>query len=162
MKKILLILFLFSPSYFFVAPQQIAVAAEEYGNATAKYVSVYDGDTVFFDICNWPAIVGKRIGVRVNGIDAPERRDKNEKVKALAAEARMFVVQTLKDSEVVELRNMQRGKYFRIVTDVYVDGQNLGDMLVDKKLAKKYDGKGKRPTWSEADYDNYFGTEEKK
>lgn len=136
---------------------QHTVAAEDYGNATAKYVSVYDGDTIFVNICNWPEIIGKRIGIRINGIDTPERNAKNPKIKILAAEARMFVVQTLNDADKIELRNMNRGKYFRIVADVFVNGQNLSDMLVDKKLAKRYDGKEKRPKWSVEDYNNYFG-----
>lgn len=130
---------------------------KDYGSAQASLVSVYDGDTVFVDICNWPAIIGKRVGIRVEGIDAPERRASNPLVRELAAEARMFVVKKLRDSESIELRKMKRGKYFRIVADVYVDGQNLGDLLVEEKLAKKYDGTGSRPKWSATDYNNYFG-----
>lgn len=145
--KYFILLLLFLPS--------VAVAGN-YGNATAKYVSVYDGDTVFVDICNWPEIIGKRIGIRVNGIDTPERFDKNPKVKELAAEARMFVVQTLKDAKKIELRDMDRGKYFRIAADIYVDDENLGDMLVDRKLAKRYDGKSKRPSWTEKDYNLFL------
>ncbi len=41
---------------------------------------------------------------------------------------------------------MQRGKYFRIVADVYVDGNSLADELLQAELAKPYDG-GKKPKW---------------
>jgi endonuclease YncB( thermonuclease family) len=41
---------------------------------------------------------------------------------------------------------MQRGKYFRIVADVYVDGSDLGQELIEKGLAKPYHGE-KKPKW---------------
>ena len=41
---------------------------------------------------------------------------------------------------------MQRGKYFRILANVMIDGQSLGDDLVRNMLARKYDG-GKRSGW---------------
>jgi endonuclease YncB( thermonuclease family) len=41
---------------------------------------------------------------------------------------------------------MQRGKYFRIVADVFVDGSNLGQELIERGLAKPYDG-GTKPKW---------------
>lgn len=42
---------------------------------------------------------------------------------------------------------MKRGKYFRIVAEVRVDGQNLGQLLIEKGLAKPYDG-GKKQKWT--------------
>jgi len=44
------------------------------------------------------------------------------------------------------LRNIDRGKYFRIVADVYIDGKSLAQMLLTKGLAKVYDG-GKKSEW---------------
>ena len=41
---------------------------------------------------------------------------------------------------------MQRGKYFRILADVEVDGVDLGTLLVKEGLAKVYDG-GKKSDW---------------
>ena len=51
---------------------------------------------------------------------------------------------------------MRRGKYFRIVADVYVDDELFADILIDKKLAKPYDG-GTRPTWTSSDLEEYYG-----
>lgn len=145
--------------FIFIITSASFVNAETktYGDATARYVSVYDGDTIFVDIYNWPAIIGNRIGIRINGIDTPEKTAKDPKIKRLALESRMFVVNALKDSKEIELRNIKRGKYFRIAADVYIDGNNLSDLLINEKLAKKYDGTGKRPKWSIEDYNNYFG-----
>jgi endonuclease YncB( thermonuclease family) len=47
----------------------------------------------------------------------------------------------------IELRNPQRGKYFRIVSEVWIDGESLADMLRASGLAKDYDGEGARPKW---------------
>ena len=44
---------------------------------------------------------------------------------------------------------MKRGKYFRIVADVIVDGENLGDMLIEAGIAKEYIGKKKTYQWCE-------------
>ena len=42
---------------------------------------------------------------------------------------------------------MERGKYFRIAADVYVDGESLGDMLIAAGVAVRYDGGKKTHKW---------------
>jgi micrococcal nuclease len=44
---------------------------------------------------------------------------------------------------------MERGKYFRIAADVYVDGENLADVLVEAGVAVRYDGGNKTHKWCE-------------
>lgn len=46
----------------------------------------------------------------------------------------------------IELRNIQRSKYFRILADVYIDGVSLADNLIQSGHARPYDG-GKRLGW---------------
>lgn len=46
-------------------------------------------------------------------------KGKCQKEKDLARLAKQFTVFKLRGAKVIELRNMQRGKYFRIVADVY-------------------------------------------
>lgn len=41
---------------------------------------------------------------------------------------------------------MQRGKYFRFIADVYIDGKNLANLLIEHNLARPYQG-GKRQSW---------------
>ncbi len=41
---------------------------------------------------------------------------------------------------------MQRGKYIRILSYQYVEGENPGKELIDKELAEPYNGE-KRPEW---------------
>ena len=42
-----------------------------------------------------------------------------------------MVADILKDAEQITLKNIERGKYFRIAADVLVDGEDLGDMLLE-------------------------------
>ena len=60
-----------------------------------------------------------------------------------------MVADILKDADQIVLRNMERGKYFRIAADVIVDGENLADMLVEAGVAIKYDGGKKSKNWCE-------------
>jgi len=45
------------------------------------------------------------------------------------------------------LKSLKRSKYFRIVADVFVDGESLGEMLVNKELAVPYSGRKKIKKW---------------
>ena len=60
-----------------------------------------------------------------------------------------MVADILKDAEQIVLRNMERGKYFRIAADVIVDGESLGDMLIEAGMAVRYDGGKKTHKWCE-------------
>lgn len=122
-------------------------APRVYGDAVVSEVtSIYDGDTFRCNITGYPGIVGERIGIRINGIDTPEMRDNRPAVKALVRKAKQYAVQRLREGRQIVLRNMKRGKYFRIVADVYVDGSSLGQELITNGLAKPYDG-GRKPKW---------------
>jgi len=76
-------------------------------------------------------IIGNKISIRVNGIDTQEIRGKCEKEKYDAKQAKEMVADILKDAEQITLKNMERGKYFRIAADVIVDSESLGDLLVE-------------------------------
>ena len=115
----------------------------------AIYVRNYDGDTITFNLPNLHPIIGKKIRVRLNGLDTPEIRGKCDKEKYNAEQARDMVTDILKDAERIDLKNMGRGKYFRIVADVYVDGENLAEALIDSGMAVKYDGGKKNARWCE-------------
>ena len=124
-----------------------AQAKPQYGTVTvSKVISVYDGDTFRVNIDSLPPIVGKNIAIRVNGIDTPEIRGKCQYEKNLALDARDFVRNKLADAKEIKLTNLQRGKYFRVVANVLVDGVSLGQELLDNKLAYRYDG-GKKLSW---------------
>ena len=137
---IIILFFLLSLSVF---------ASSNYGNVKATFIKNYDGDTITVNIPDYPPIIGKKISIRVNGIDTPELRTKSPKEKQLARTAKRLVHSLLKNAESLELKNIKRGKYFRIVADVYYDGKKLADILIKNKLAVPYDGGTKTKNWSE-------------
>ena len=122
-------------------------AATEYGTAiVSKVISVYDGDTFRVDIDSLPPIVGKNIPIRLNGVDTPEIQGKCQYEKDLALKARDFVRNKLANAKEIKLTKLQRGKYFRVVADVRIDGVSLEQELLDNALAYKYTG-GKKSSW---------------
>ena len=124
-----------------------AEAAPEYGAVTvSRVISVYDGDTFRVDIDSLPPIVGKNIPIRLNGVDTPEIRGKCQYEKDLALKARDFLRKKLANAKEIKLTKLQRGKYFRVVADVMVDGVSLEQELLENKLAYKYTG-GKKSSW---------------
>lgn len=125
---------------------QVNVVYGSYGGAVVNVVSVYDGDTFKVNVDGWPDVVGRNISVRVAGIDTPEMRGKCEYEKQLAREAKQFAADRLMGAEMVRLVNIKRGKYFRLVAVVYVDGVSLGEALIKQGLAVRYDG-GTRVGW---------------
>ena len=122
-------------------------AALQYGTVTvSKVINVYDGDTFRVNIDSLPPIVGKNIAIRVNGVDTPEIRGKCQYEKNLALKARDFVRGRLANAKEIQLINLQRGKYFRVVANVVVDGVSLERELLDNELAYEYSG-GKKLSW---------------
>ena len=114
----ILLLILNVPSY----------AKPNYGTViVTKVINVYDGDTFRVNIDSLPPILGKNIAIRVNGIDTPEIRGKCQYEKDLSIKARDFVGGKLFNAKEIRLTNIQRGKYFRIVADVLIDGVSLKD-----------------------------------
>lgn len=106
-----------------------------------EITSIYDGDTFRVNIKSWPKIIGERVPIRVKGVDTPELRGQCEAEKQLARQAKQFTVATLRAAKQVELRALTRGKYFRIVAEVWVDGKNLADLLIEQKLGRPYQGR---------------------
>ena len=112
----------------------------------SKVISVYDGDTFRVNIDSLPPIVGKNIPVRLEGVDTPEINGKCQYEKDLALEARDFVRSKLSNAVEILLNDLQRGKYFRIVAKVYIDGVSLEEELLQNGLAYQYNG-GKKSNW---------------
>jgi len=125
----------------------LAYDSTNYGTVVVSEVtSIYDADTFRADIKGWPSVVGARMPIRVNGVDAPEIRGKCKEEKLAAREAKQFTVTMLRQAERIELRNIRRGKYFRLLADVYVDGKNLTTALIEAGHARPYNG-GTREGW---------------
>ena len=139
-KKILFIILILSTSAF----SQNLDDGDSY--IVSRIISVYDGDTFRVDIDALPEIVGKNIAIRILGIDTPEIQGKCEQEKLLAIKARDLARDYLNNAKSIHLKNLSRGKYFRLLADVFVDDFNLADASLEKGLAVKYSGK-KKSSW---------------
>lgn len=109
-------------------------------------ISVYDGDTFRTNIPAYSKIVGRNIPIRIANIDTPEIKGKCKYEKKLAIKARNFTKKHLNSALKIRLNNIKRGKYFRIIANVKVDDQDLGDMLLSEGLAYRYYG-GRKKSW---------------
>ncbi len=140
MKKYILLLLIAANSCLFAKQKT-------YGSLKAsRLVSVYDGDTFNVDIDEYPNLIGKNIPIRIAGVDTPEIKSVEIPLKIKALQAKEFTKNILENAKVIELKNMRRGKYFRIVADVIVDGQNIADLLLTQGHAKPYYGR-KKTQW---------------
>ncbi|WP_288550149.1 thermonuclease family protein [uncultured Brachyspira sp.] len=94
---------------------------------------------IFLSYINlYPAKVYK--AVRIKGIDTPEKRDQREEIKALAYKAQEELEKLLMSGEKITLYNLGRDKYFRLLASVRVGNIDVSKYMIDKGLAKKYDG----------------------
>lgn len=104
-----------------------------------ELASVYDGDTFRVHLTCKYGVFCKTIPIRVRGVDCPEIKGGSAETKALAKRAKTFTKNFLKGGKIL-LRNCGRDKYFRLLCDVKVNGQNLGEELIKAGHAIPYDG----------------------
>lgn len=111
--------------------------------------NVYDGDT--FTLVSKLPYEGSplyKFKVRISGIDCPEIRGKTQQEKDAAQAAKKEVMELILYKE-VQLDNVGLEKYGRLLADVYIINDNnkinIGQHLLNKGLAKVYNGGTKEP-----------------
>ena len=103
-------------------------------------IKVYDGDTITIaSKLPYPASPLYRFSVRLNGLDCPEIKGKDEDEIYCAQLAKQEIC-NLALNKVVTLRNIQTEKYGRILADVYIADLHLNKYMLEKRLAVSYDG----------------------
>ena len=105
-----------------------------------KYLKNYDADTVTVEIPGVHPLLGKKISVRVRHIDAPEIKGKQPCEKDAARVAQRLVENQLKHAKRIDLKNIDRDKYFRVLADIEVDGRDLKAILEKNQLTVAYEG----------------------
>jgi len=58
-----------------------------------------------------------------------------------------MIAYILKDANGIDLKDIELEKYLRIAADVIIDGESLGDMLIEAGVAVRYDGGKKTHKW---------------
>lgn len=105
------------------------------------YERPVDGDTFEVSIPGLHPLIGKKVKIRVSGVDSPEiNRAKNACEKEKGRTAKKLVDNLLKRAKRIDLKNIERGKYFRIAADVLIDGTSLKSYLIKNQLGVPYNG----------------------
>jgi micrococcal nuclease len=111
-----------------------------------EVVRVIDGDTVSVFVRWLPPELGNRMSIRLVGLDTPETgtRSKCAREDELGRRALAELRTLIQPGDRVYLTIYARDKYFRIVGAIATkDGVDVGQHLIDRGLARKYDGKQK-------------------
>ena len=127
---------------------------------------VVDGDTVDADIDLGFNMFSKD-RIRLIGIDTPESRTRNkhEKIHGLASKARLKELLKAADplpgkrgkkQVFLETSKQGKGKFGRILGTLWVNGQNVNDILIAENHARPYFGgsKGELGDWTNDDGDD--------
>jgi endonuclease YncB( thermonuclease family) len=105
-----------------------------------RVIKVYDGDTIIIaSKLPYEASPLYRFSVRLNGIDTPEIKSKNNEEKIAAINVRKILSELILH-KYVRLENIQTEKYGRILADVYIENLHINKYLLDNKYAVPYDG----------------------
>ena len=117
-----------------------------------KVIKVYDGDSITIAAkLPFENSLLYRFSVRLNGIDTPEIKGKNEDEKEAAKNARDALSKLILNKYIV-LKNVDNEKYGRILADVYLGELHINDWLVRERYAVRYDGGTKRGPTSWLNY----------
>jgi micrococcal nuclease len=120
-----------------------------------KVVKVYDGDSITI-ASKLPGLLDSPIykfPVRLNGIDAPEMRGKNEDEKRMAKRAQEALSEKVMD-KFVHLKDVKTEKYGRLLCEVYIDKLHINQWMIDQRFAVAYDGGTKHLPTSWTEYHN--------
>jgi endonuclease YncB( thermonuclease family) len=107
----------------------------------------HDGDTCRVTLPGLPDVFGSRIGVRIRGIDAAEMCGAQCPLeRCLALDARDYLA-ALVVGRNTTLDACARDKYFRLLCDLSVDGEDVGGRLLRGGYAVRYGGSGAKHSW---------------
>ncbi|MCY4030944.1 MAG: thermonuclease family protein [Hyphomicrobiales bacterium] len=115
--------------------------------AEVRVSEIIDGDTFKAEIEISPGVFEEQ-SVRLRGIDAPERKDRDNcsYARDLYVRSEHRLGQLAGDR--VILRNTEIGYYGRIIADVYtMEGLNIGETLLSEGLVRVYQRPKYRPPW---------------
>ena len=115
----------------------------------ATVVRVVDGDTIILDIDLGFDIILRKQSVRLNGVDTPECRTKNEVEKKAGFLAKAKVLSFCPEGARIQVKTSlnKKGKYGRILGTIYVDDLNVNEYLIENNYAVAYTGQAKSLVW---------------
>ena len=108
---------------------------------SAVVEKVHDADSIEIGISLGFDIILKGVKLRLNRINAPELNTVEGKISTEFLKEKLpigtkIIVQTIKDKQ---------EKYGRYLAEIFLDHENINDLLISTGKAKAWDGKGVRP-----------------
>tara|TARA_B100000809_G_C14879005_1_gene438458 strand:- start:292 stop:711 length:420 start_codon:yes stop_codon:yes gene_type:complete len=104
---------------------------------------VVDGDTVDV-VIDLGFDIHYSSRVRLYGIDTPESRTRNKDEKVRGLMSKEYLIDALSKGQVViKTYRDKKGKFGRVLGEMYVDDSSINLRMVDEYLAVKYEGQNK-------------------
>lgn len=104
---------------------------------------IVDGDTVDV-VIDLGFDIHYSSRVRLYGIDTPESRTRNKDEKVRGLMSKEYLTDALSKGQVViKTHKDKKGKFGRVLGEMYVADKNINLMMVDDHLAVKYKGQNK-------------------
>ena len=104
---------------------------------------VVDGDTVDV-VIDLGFDIHYSSRVRLYGIDTPESRTRNKDEKVRGIMSKEYLIDALSKGQVViKTYRDKKGKFGRVLGEMYVDDSSINLRMVDEYLAVKYEGQNK-------------------
>jgi len=117
------------PAFEFGSLEHLLAAAPASGPGVAvACIRVIDGDTALFHALN----TALSVRVRFAGINTPELKSRNPKLRAVAQDAKAFAASKLVDARNVHISPLGRGKFGRIVAAVWVGAELLNCSIFER------------------------------
>ena len=141
--KLLLVILLLSLAVYLQSLEQSKASG-------IRVLRVIDGDTVEVEADYLPPQLGKKLLVRVLGVDTPEKgfRAHCSDENLLSLKAKLFTEQLIRNAKHVDVKIKSWDKYGgRVLGDVLIDGKSLSELLVQSKFAIPYNGEKKVYDW---------------
>lgn len=113
---------------------------------TFSHAEYFDSSDIYMIDGDTAKAAGQKF--RLTGFDSPETyRPKCDFERALGEQATRRARQLVRDAGRVNLVvSPGKDKYGRGLAQLYVQGQNIGDILIAQRLARPYSG-GRRQSW---------------
>lgn len=102
-----------------------------------KVIKVYDGDTIWI-VCKIFDNIYK-IKIRLNELDTPELKSKDEKEKEKAELARDYLYNLIYN-KYVYIECGKFDKYGRVLGDIIYNGKNINKLMIEKGYGVYYNG----------------------
>ena len=109
-----------------------------------KRIKVVDGDTIDVDIDLGFGVWLRNQRVRLYGIDTPESRTRDLEEKKYGLAAKDFLVKWTSGGELkIKTHKDERGKFGRILGEIWTFDTNINDKMVYEHHAVPYHGQSK-------------------